>query len=149
MGFLWHLRGSVPLDGKVADDAILDRLERMLNQQRKDPVERGSDYVAFASSLWSRPFAPSWQAMAIYDQGWFWIDRRSDRALLRYRLRSLELFIFCLCAAFFFFMAGSGGGGFLFGLKMGAGFFAWLYGMNVLLALLRVPSLVERSIAPS
>lgn len=144
--FVWHLRGSVPLDGLGQNELVLDRVEGLLERQRKDVSERGADYVAFDDPLWSNPFGPNWLAMVIYDRGRFWIEQGLGGVRLRYDLRSLHGMVFCLFGALMFFFVGLAGGGLLGGLKFGAGVFAWLYGMNVLLALGRVPRAIRKAV---
>jgi len=142
---LWHLRGSVGLES-VADGDALDRVEALLEKQRKGVSERGADYVAFDDPLWSDPFGPNWLAMVIYDRGRFWIEQGFDGRQLRYDLRSLHGMVFCLFAAlmaFFFGLAGDGVSG---GLKFAVGALVWLYGMNILLALVRVPSTIRNAV---
>ena len=75
MDFIWHLRGSVPLDGLGPNETVLDGVERLLDRQRKGVSERGTDYLAFDDPLWSDPFGPNWLAMVIYDRGRFWIEQ--------------------------------------------------------------------------
>ena len=145
--FIWHLRGSVPLDGVGSnDEVVLDHIERLLEKQRKRDRERGQNSVAFEDPLWSDLFGPNWLAMVIYDRGRFWIERGLDGRKLRYDLRSLHGLVFCLFAALMFFFFGVAGGGLLSGLKWAAVVFAWLYGMNVLLALLRVPWAIRKTV---
>jgi hypothetical protein len=84
--------------------------------------------------------------MGIYDAGRFRIQRGLGGRRLRYDLRSLHGMVFCLCAALGVFVVGLGGGGLSGGLQYGAGAFAWLYGMNVLLALGRVPPAIRRAV---
>lgn len=143
---LWHLRGSVDLESVAADGRTLDRVERFLEKQRKGVSERGTDYVAFDDPLWSGPFGSNWLAMVIYDRGRFWIEQGLDGRRLRYDLRSLHGMVFCLFAAFMAFSFGLAGDGVSGGLKFGAGAFAWLYGMNILLAVLRVPSAIRKAV---
>ena len=143
---MWHLRGSVSLVGAGSDDAVLDHLETLLERQRKGVSERGEDYLVFNDPLWSDPFGPNWLAMVIYDRGRFWIDHSLGGRRLRYDLRSLHGMVFCLFGALMFFLFGLAGGGLAGGLKYAAGMFAWLYGMNILLALGRVPSAIRRAI---
>lgn len=143
--FVWHLRGSVCLNGTDAN-AALDRVEQLLRRQRKPVSERGSDYLTFDDPLWRNPFGPNWFAMVIYDCGRFWVEKGADRRKLRYDLRSLHGMVFCLfvaCVAFFFGLAVSDLSG---GLKFAGGTFAWIYGMNVLLALVRVLSSIRKAV---
>jgi hypothetical protein len=84
--------------------------------------------------------------MVIYDQGRFWIEEGLGGRRLHYDLRSLHGMIFCLFGALMFFFFGLASGGLSGGLKFAAGIFAWLYGMNVLLALARVPSAIRRAV---
>lgn len=59
LDFVWHIRGSVALDGVGSNDDALNRLEHLLDRQRKELSERGSDYLAFDDPLWSNPFGPN------------------------------------------------------------------------------------------
>lgn len=143
--FVWHLRGSVCLNGTDAN-AALDRVEQLLQRQRKRVSKRGSGYLAFDDPLWRNPFGPNWLALVIYDRGRFWVEKDSSGQKLRYDLRSLHGIFFCLfaaCIAFFFGLAVSGFSG---ALKFAGGAFAWLYGMNVLLALVRVPFSIRKAV---
>ena len=125
---------------------MLGRVERLLEKQRKSVSERGAAYLVFNDPLWSDPFGPNWLAMGIYDRGRFWIDQNIDERRLRYDLRSLHGSVFCAFAALtiLFFVPVSGG--LLVGLKWAGAMFAWLYGVNVLLALARVPSAIRRAV---
>jgi hypothetical protein len=84
--------------------------------------------------------------MVIYDRGRFWIEQDLGGRRLRYDLRSLHGMVFCLFGALMFFFFGLAGGGLSGGLKYAAAAFAWLYGMNVLLALGRVPLAIRRAV---
>lgn len=145
LDYLWHLRGSVPLSGAATNQAVLDRLEGLLEQQRKPIVGLDANHLTFDAPLWENIFGPSWQAMVIYDRGRFSIDQGIAGRVLRYDLRSLHAFVFCLFGATMFFAFGLAGGGLTDGLKLAALAFGWLYGMNVLTALARVPRLVRKS----
>ncbi len=145
--FIWHLRGSVRLEG-VATDVVLDRVAGLLEKQRKPVIERGTDYLVFDHPLWSGYFGPNWLAMVIYDRGIFWIEQAPDGSRLRYDLRSLHGFLFCLFAALAAFFFGLLGDELMHGLKFGALAFGWLYGMNILLALARVPHSIEKALHP-
>jgi len=130
----------------TSNDAVLDGLERLLDEQQKAVTDRGQRDLVFDDPLWSNPFGPNWLAMVIYDRGNFWIEQGPHGRRLRYDLRSLHGFIFCLLGSLMFFAFGyAGGGGFLGGMKFAAIAFGWLYGMNILLALLRVPPKVRRA----
>jgi hypothetical protein len=146
MDFVWHLRGSASLNGVDSNSVALDRVEQLLARQRKGVIDRGSDYLVFDDPLWRNPFGPGWLALVIYDHGRFWIEHGPHGRRLRYDLRSLHGMVFCLFAAFTAFIFGLAGEGLAGGLKFAAGAFAWLYGMNILLALVRVPSGVRKAI---
>jgi hypothetical protein len=139
LDFIWHLRGSVPLDSDDSDVVALDRMEQLLAKEQKGVSERGSDYLVFDEPLWRNLGGPNWLAMMIYDRGRFWIEQDVDGRRLRYDLRSLHGMVFCLFAAFIAFCIGIADDGFTGGLELAAGAFAWLYGANMLLALVRVP----------
>jgi len=144
--FVWHLRGSIPLDGRDRSVAALDRVEQLLERQRKIVSERGSDYLVFEDPPWRHLFSPNWLAMVMYDQGRFWIERSLDGQRLRYDLRSVHGMVFCLFGALMFFFVGLADGGLLGGMKYAFGVFAWLYGMNVALALVRIPNAVRKAV---
>ncbi len=143
--FIWHLRGSVRLND-ADTNATLTCVEQLLQRQRKRISERGSGHLTFDDPLWRNPFRPNWLALVIYDRGRFWVENGAGGRKLRYDLRSLHGMIFCLfaaCIAFSFGVARSGVPG---GLKFAGGAFAWLYGMNILLALARVPFAIRKAV---
>ena len=144
--FFWHLRGSFALDMRTSNEAALDSLERLLDRQRKLTRDRGRADLVFDDPLWSNPFGPNWLAMVIYDRGRFWIEQGFDGRVLRYDLRSLHGMIFCLLGAFMFFAFGIAAGGLLGGIQFAALAFGWLYGMNILLALVRVPRAIRKAV---
>lgn len=146
LDLLWHLRGSVPLDGVGSDELALERVEQLLARQRKSVSQRSSDGLAFDDPLWNSPFGPSWLAMVIYDRGRFWIEQSPAGRRLRYELRSLHGMVFCSFAAFMSFFFGLAHGGLAGGLMFAAGAFAWLYGMNVLMAAIGVPRAIRKAV---
>ena len=146
LDFLWHLRGSVRLDGRGSNQATLDRLGRLLEEQRKPISYREADHVAFDAPLWSDIFGPSWHAMVLYDQGRLWIDQGLGGRTLRYDFRSLHAFVFCLFGAAMFFAFGWADGGLVGGFKLASLAFGWVYGMNIVLALLRIPTLIRKAV---
>jgi hypothetical protein len=146
LNFLWHLRGSVALDGVGSHSIALDRLERLLARQQKSISERGSDYLLFNSPLWrNNPFGPK-VAMLIYDRGRFWVEQGLRGRRLRYDLRSLHFMVLCLFAASIPLVFGLAYDRLSEGLKFAAAGIAWLYGMNILLALVRVPSGIRKAV---
>jgi hypothetical protein len=146
LDFAWHLRGSVALGEAATNEATLGRVERLLSRQRKPVTDRGPDHVAFDDPLWRAPLGPNWLAMVIYDRGRFWIERGPGGRRLRYELRSLHGMVFCLIGAAIFFLFGLAGGGLSRGFGYAAFAFGWLYGMNVVLALLRVPGSIRSAV---
>ncbi|MCL6740674.1 hypothetical protein LZ518_05950 [Sphingomonas sp. RB56-2] len=149
MDFLWHLRGAVPLDGRVSNEMALDRVENLLERQMKPVVVRDSNHVIFEAPLWEDLLSSGHHAMVIYDQGRIWIDQGLSGRTLKYELRSLHAFVFCLLGAVMFFVFGLLDGGLIGGLKLSALAFGWVYGMNLLLALVRVPSKIRTVARPS
>lgn len=144
--FVWHLRGSVPLEEINGDTATLDRVEQFLEKQQKSARERGSDYVVFDDPMWLLG-GPNWLAMVMYDRGRFFIEQSVSGQKLRYDLRSLHAMVFCMFAAFIAFFFGFADGGITGGLRLAVGAFAWLYGANLLLALLRVPYAIRKAVS--
>ena len=145
--FIWHLRGSVALRAAQSNDVVLDSLERLLEKQRKRNRKRGLNRTEFDDPLWSDFLGPNWLAMRIYDRGCFWIEDVPEGRRLYYTLRSLHGMVFCLIAAFLAIFFGLAGGGNLGGVRFATGAFACLYGINVLLAVLRVPLAIRRAVA--
>ena len=148
MNFLWHLRGSVPLDGQVSNEVALERVNLLLEGQRKPVAIRDSSQVTFDAPLWEDIYSSGHYALMMYDQGRFWIDQGLGGRTLRYELRSLHVFVFCLFGAAMFFAFGALDGSFAGGLKFAALAFGWIYGMNVLLALVRVPRKIRKVARP-
>jgi hypothetical protein len=139
---LWHMRGSVALREVRAGDAIF-RLSTLLRQQRKAVTTRSPVELAFDNSRAEIDFWRNWRALVMFERGRFWID--GDR--VRYDLRSLHGFLFCLLAAG---LAGAIVALFsapLRGLVVAIVLMGWLYGMNLLIALTWVPALIRRTVA--
>ena len=145
--FLWHLRGSAVLDNNITNTDALVRIRGVLEKQRKPISLAGPNGISFNSPLWTDWFGPNWLAMVVYDQGQFCIEEKSGRRVVRYDLRSLHGFVFCLFAAgaFFCFALPDGAG---HAAKIAGLTFGWLYGMNLILAHLRIPRLIRRSLIP-
>lgn len=145
--FLWHRRGSVPLQD-IAGDLALDRVEALFEQQGRKAIRSGADRVTFHAPLWATTPGGNWRAMAMYDGGTFWIDRNGEMPVLRYDLRSLHGFVFCLFAAISFAVVGSLESAAM-GLTIGALAFCWFYGGNYVAAAARVPPLIRNAVAES
>jgi hypothetical protein len=105
---------------------------------------RDANQVTFDAPLWEDLLSSGHYAMVIYDRGRFWIDQELSGRTLRYELRSLHVLVFCLFGAVMFFAFGSLDGDFFGGLKLAALVFCWIYGMNLLLALARVPRKIRK-----
>lgn len=142
---IWHLRGSVALDRIESNGAVLDRLERLLKKQQKGRIGRGADYLNFDTPFWDSSIFSNLRAMAIYDRGRFWISESIDERSLRYDLRSFHAFVLCLCGGSIAFFFGLAGNGVAFGLQLGMVAIGWLYGMNVLFAIVRVPAAIRKA----
>ena len=145
MDWLWHLRGSVALSS-YEREAVFDRLETLLRRQYKRKIVQDHNEVTFDTPLLTNFVSPNWLAMVIYDRGRFWIDCSANEPVLRYDLRSLHGFIFCLFGSAMFCAVGWQTGGFVTGVGLASVAFGWLYGMNILLSLARVPRLIRRTI---
>ena len=143
---VWHLRGSVLIGHLVSEDDALDRIEGLLRAQLKRKIDRSHGEVVFHSPLWEGYFGPNWLAMVIYDQGRFWLEQREGQRLLKFDLRSLHGFVFCLFGAAMFFAFGAADGGLIQGLRYAAFCFGWLYGMNMILAWLRIPRAIRKAL---
>lgn len=146
MSFLWRLHGSVELYRVTTDQELLDEVARWLKKQWKPVTERGSDFVVFNDPLFATPFTPNWVALSLFDHGRFWIEHEPVGRTLRYELRRLHGFVFCLFGAGVAFLFGLAVGGLAQGLKYGAVSFAWIYGGNALMSWLRVPAAVRKAV---
>lgn len=120
----------------------------MLGQQHKPVTERGAGHLVFREPFqsWITPRGSNWATLLLMDRGRIWIDRDLEGRTLRYELSAQRGFVFCLAAgaltcAFITVAAGPEEG-----LGAGAMAFAWLYGGNAALAVIRVPMLFRRAI---
>jgi hypothetical protein len=86
--------------------------------------------------------------LVIYDRGRMWIEHQPGRRILRYELRSLHGFIFCLVAGLAAFLFVVLNGSIIAGTGFACLAFGWLYGFNMFLAHLRVPQLIRDAAAP-
>ena len=143
--FIWHLCGSTSVAADLDSGTITERIERLLKNQRKDVTEKSDVAISFYTPLWSSMFGPNWKAMVIYDRGRFWLEGSGSDRRLRYDLRSLHGFVYCLCGAAFFFIFTVFGNGLQLALGIAALMFSWLYGMNMLLAWVRIPLVIRQA----
>ena len=120
-------------------------MQLLLEQQKKPVALREASQLTFDAPLWEDVLSSGHYAMVIYDQGRFWIDQGLSGRTIRYDLRSLHAFVFCMLGAAMFFVFGALAGGLLGGLKFAALAFGWVYGMNLLLALARVPWKIRKA----
>lgn len=142
---LWRLRGLAVISPELPTALVMQRLEAVLADQHKAITRPEPNVVGFQSSLLAPTgaFAANWLAMATCDRGRFWIEEKGDIRTLHYDLRLFELLV--ASSAFsgiaFLFQAATGD------LATGAGtalfFFAVLYGVNRLLAWVRIPGRIE------
>jgi len=118
------------------------RLSMMLRKQRKAVITRNPTELVFDSSRREVDFWRNWRALAWHERGRFWIDN----GRLRYDLRSLHGFLFCLGAACFAGVLVAILGAPLQGLAIATALMGWFYGVNLLVALIRVPALIRRTV---
>ncbi|MFC3173636.1 hypothetical protein ACFOD9_05165 [Novosphingobium bradum] len=144
---IWHLRGSVELEPETTNEDALTQIESLLSGQMKVISSAGEDFIEFGDS-WRFWFGPSNRglAMAVYDQGRFQIDDRGAGKIVQYDLSSLTDFLFCLLGACVFFAFASAGSSLAYGAKIGTFAFAWLYGINMILARLRIPRAIRKAL---
>ena len=143
---IWHLRGSVSVDSSVSASEAIARIERLLEKQRKNVTEKREGAIAFYTPLWSALFGPNWLAMIIYDRGRFWAEDSTSGQKIRFDLRSFQGFVYCLSIAGFLFLVTIFGNGLLVATGVSALAFSWLYGMNMLLAWVRVPHAIRKAV---
>jgi hypothetical protein len=112
---------------------------KILDQQKK-PYKHRAKGIDFDDPIWNDPFGPSWRTLIIFDRGKFWIEQQTTKRIMRYEIRSLHVFVFCLLGATMFATVGFLAEG-ITGLRLGLAALLWLYGMNLALAAVRVPLL--------
>lgn len=145
LGFLWHMRGSVPVDDNVTDELLLDRVVRLLDGQQKPITGRTADSVEFVSPpRWgffptNKNLSWGWSALRDFDRGLFWIEQAPEGRVLRYDLRRLRMLLLILTGALCFFAWISSRGHPEFAAAFGIVFVIWLYVPSVLLARMRIP----------
>ncbi len=147
--FIWHLRGSVSLDGSRSNQELIDRIEHLLERQKKTAVERGEDYVIFDEPIANNFWGSHWEAMAIYIKGRIWIEQDAASRVLCYDLSSIRAFLFCLSfpvMAFIVFAFISDIAISLHDSKYAALMSGFLYGMHLMLSLARVPRAIRRAV---
>jgi hypothetical protein len=87
LDFLWHLRGSVPLDGVRAGDDPLYGVALLLAEEQKDIRRRGTSEIEFDRPLSNIPLRGRPRpAMEVFGKGRFWLDQGVDGSAVRYEL---------------------------------------------------------------
>ena len=149
LGFIWHLRGSISLDGIRASADVLDRVEALLAYQGKIVADRGADHLNFGSRPWRESFDSDSRtdALSIFDRGRFWIEPGVIGESLNYDLNCFWSFVICLSlAAVFFAINLRVEGNVVEARRWALSAFGWLYGANVLIALVRAPRCIRRAV---
>jgi len=110
-------------------------------------AERGANYVTFNDPFWGEGSAPArWPVFAIYNQGRFEIQSTTQGLSLHYRLSRPGLLLLCLVTALVAFVFGRANGGVPEGLLYAALAFGSLFGVNLCLALARVPQAIREAV---
>ncbi|MBU4196696.1 MAG: hypothetical protein KJ911_08110 [Alphaproteobacteria bacterium] len=135
--FLWRLRGTVSVAPTTANEAVLAEVERLLIRQGMFIARRGPENLSFTAPG-AGLIGRNWRAMIMLDRGRFWISQSAKGRRLHYNLRSFNAMMFCLLGALMFLAVGAAAEGIARGLAFAALAFCWLYGMNMLLAVIRV-----------
>lgn len=117
------------------------RLGTLLKNQRKQITARAPDQLRYDGQR-GLDFFGNWRALASYERGQFWVED----GRMRYDLRSLHGFLFCTTAASLIALVVALLGAPRQGLTFGAIAWGWLYGMNVLIAAVRVPLLIRQAV---
>jgi len=84
--------------------------------------------------------------MVIYNYGRFWIDGDAKNRKLHYDLSSLHGFLLCIFFAAVIFLFDILGGGLTHAGHESLFVFGWLYGMNMMLAWVRIPLMIRDAI---
>ncbi|MDG2528843.1 hypothetical protein [Caulobacter endophyticus] len=145
LDFLWTLRGSIPLDPTISNEAVIDRVTALLERQQKRPTRPAPDITAFETAFLDRG-GGNWQSMTLFDRGRFWVERGLEGRLLRYRMRSrvlqMLLAVFgVLMPVLAVLMINAERQGLMNVVMV----FVWLYGVNMLLAYARIPWALRRA----
>lgn len=129
----WRVEGRSRIEG-ATEKEVLKRLTKRLADQRKWATWHPDNVITFTDySL----LGPNWYALAMFSSGRLWIENGSHETWLRYRLNFLPGFVLSTLFSMTVFAALAYGGELQLGLKIGGLSFAWLYGINVLIGLLR------------
>jgi hypothetical protein len=140
INWLWHMRGSIPLVKKLSDEEFSDRVSNALALQLKSVSEISEQHVAFDDPIWCNPFTPNWYVLVMFDKGVVWIESTNEGSLIRYDLRSLHMVIVAIVVATFVAIATADQGFAISQLLFGFAAFCFLYGVNLIIALFRVPN---------
>jgi len=138
LNFVWHYRGRIVTRGNLGSDELLDCHEGMLVGQSKE-TSRGGDSVSFKVPIPLLSGGSRWDAMALFDSGAFWLDGPADdpTAMVSFDLSCFWGFLFCLMPVAIGAVVG------LNDPEQGAIIaimgFGWLYGVNQILARIRIP----------
>ena len=143
---LWHLRGTTPVPHAMPDPEVIERIERLLGQQRKPVTSRAARALVFEAPFWWASLNANWLAMLIYERGRFRIENDTRGRVIRYELRSFCCFLLCLFVAGIFFLLGLRLEGLVDGIAGAAFAFAWLYGANLAFARARIPGTIRKAL---
>lgn len=143
--WLWHLRGSAIVESTLPNLTILDRVALELGRQSKPIKTRTDNFVEFNDPLWRSSGQKNRLGLVLYDRGRIWVERDEAGTKVRYDLRSLHAMMYMLGGALLLGLLASFVQDGPTAIKFGFGIFAFGYGVNVLLALAKVPGLFSGS----
>jgi hypothetical protein len=136
LGPLVRIRGELTESVDVAEDEVARALIREVRRQGAEIVSAGPNHLRFSNPLWNNMSYPGWYALTPFDRGIAHFRRAGDGIELRYELSTLHGFVFCLSVAAAMALFGAAFGS-MFPLKFALFAFAWLYGGNFAIGLVR------------
>lgn len=141
---LWTLWGSLEVPPGIPPDELLDRVEDALAGHGKRVFDRDGPTVVFSSYFWEDALGFNRNALMLHDRGRLWLDGGGGTLRLRWEVRSLRLFLFCFALAAAAGLLTGWHEGWREGADVALRALAWLYGLNLLVALFRVPRFFRR-----
>ena len=141
---LWTLRGSLEVPPGMTPAEQLDRIENGIADLGKRVFDRDGPTIVYSSWFWEDALGINRNPLLVYDRGRLWLDGSGGTSRLRYELSSLRFLLLCfaIAAAAGLFIGSQVG--WRESAKVAFVGLAWLYGLNLLVALVRVPRFFRR-----
>ena len=152
--FMWHMRGSAAVEVENSDRELLDHIATAMKEEGMFDIRIMPTSAEFKGSIFRTraKFKPSDllmpRSLRLYDRGIFILEGVGSVRKFSYDLRCLHLFLLCLAGslAILGYRLATSGGDPVAALSSAAFAFAWLYGMNMLIAWTTIPRGIRATI---